>query len=189
VFNEELPKLESNGDKAFWGWSQTESYEAGSEPILTASGANMTLYALFGNKITLRYNYINSEGKDRGVYKEIAVMGDDDAPSDLGRPVRPDYYFGGWYTDAACTTEFNADSAAAGSFTLYAKWTAATSTAPSDPSDGNQTETPVSASGGCGAITPFSSSGFGGGVGVIAICAALTLIALRRRKTLRATRK
>ena len=39
----------------------------------------------------------------------------------LGNPVRVDYEFDGWYTDAACTQKFTADTVTE-DVRLYAKW-------------------------------------------------------------------
>lgn len=41
-------------------------------------------------------------------------------------PTRTGYTFGGWFKEAACTNEYNFDTAVSGDLTLYAKWTAAT---------------------------------------------------------------
>ena len=38
-------------------------------------------------------------------------------------PTRKGYIFGGWYTDAACTTQFNPNQVMVGTTTIYAKWT------------------------------------------------------------------
>ena len=39
-------------------------------------------------------------------------------------PTATGYTFGGWYTDAACTTSFNFSTEIASDLMLYAKWTA-----------------------------------------------------------------
>ncbi|MCL2676917.1 MAG: InlB B-repeat-containing protein [Streptococcaceae bacterium] len=46
-------------------------------------------------------------------------------------PTKPGYTFGGWYTDASCTTAYDFSTAVTGDITLYAKWTQDTTTPPS----------------------------------------------------------
>ncbi len=45
-----------------------------------------------------------------------------------GDPKKAGYTFGGWYANAACTTEFNFNSAINANTTVYAKWNAAPTT-------------------------------------------------------------
>ncbi len=45
-----------------------------------------------------------------------------------GDPKKAGYTFGGWYTNAACTTEYDFGSAVNGNTTIYAKWNAAPTT-------------------------------------------------------------
>ena len=52
--------------------------------------------------------------------------------SPLPTPTWEGYTFGGWYTDEACTTEFNIETEVKADLPLYAKWTAIPS-APSVP--------------------------------------------------------
>ena len=42
-------------------------------------------------------------------------------------PTKSGYTFGGWYTDSACTTAYDFNSAVTADLTLYAKWTAVAS--------------------------------------------------------------
>ena len=51
-------------------------------------------------------------------------------------PTATGYTFGGWYTDAACTTAYNFTAAVTGDVTLYAKWTAVTYTVTFDANGG-----------------------------------------------------
>ncbi len=45
-----------------------------------------------------------------------------------GDPKKAGFTFGGWYANAACTTEFNFESGITGDTTIYAKWNAAPTT-------------------------------------------------------------
>lgn len=49
-------------------------------------------------------------------------------------PTASGYTFGGWYADSACTKAYSFDTAVTANITLYAKWTAVTTPAPSTPS-------------------------------------------------------
>ena len=49
-------------------------------------------------------------------------------------PTESGFTFGGWYTEAACTTEFDFSTAVTGDIILYAKWTEE-STTPGDPGE------------------------------------------------------
>ena len=44
-------------------------------------------------------------------------------------PTETGYTFGGWYTDSACTNKYNFSTAVTANITLYAKWTAISTTA------------------------------------------------------------
>ena len=54
-------------------------------------------------------------------------------------PTASGYTFGGWYTDSACTKAYSFDTAVTANITLYAKWTAVTTPAPSTPAPTNTT--------------------------------------------------
>ena len=47
-------------------------------------------------------------------------------------PTKTGYTFGGWYKDSACTKAYDFNSVVTDNITLYAKWTANPTTAPSD---------------------------------------------------------
>ena len=49
-------------------------------------------------------------------------------------PTKSGYTFGGWYTNSACTTAYDFNTAVTADITLYAKWTAVSTTpAPTTP--------------------------------------------------------
>ena len=54
-------------------------------------------------------------------------------------PTATGYTFGGWYTDAACTTAYDFNAIITGNVTLYAKWTAITYTVTFDANGGSGT--------------------------------------------------
>ena len=72
-------------------------------------------------------------------------------------PTKEGYTFGGWFTDAECTQEYDFDTAVTGNVTVYAKWTQAETPAPVDDS-------------GCG--------GCGSSVGAASVLAGVAVLAL-----------
>jgi pilin isopeptide linkage protein/uncharacterized repeat protein (TIGR02543 family) len=54
--------------------------------------------------------------------QEVVVLGTAHTPVLLGETQDVHYSFAGWYTDAACTTEYTGTNAITGSMTLYGKW-------------------------------------------------------------------
>ena len=69
---------------------------------------------------------------ESNTYKTVAAGGTVTAPAD---PVVENHTFGGWYTDAACTTAYDFSSAVTGNMSLYAKLTANGSGGDSDDPD------------------------------------------------------
>lgn len=69
-------------------------------------------------------------------------------------PTKEGYTFGGWFTDAECTQEYDFDTAVTGNVTVYAKWT--------------QAETPA----------PVDDSGCGSSVGAVSVLAGVAVLAL-----------
>ena len=69
-------------------------------------------------------------------------------------PTKEGYTFGGWFTDAECTQEYDFDTAVTGNVTVYAKWT--------------QAETPA----------PVDDSGCGSSVGAASVLAGVAVLAL-----------
>ncbi len=102
-------------DASFLGWAKSETISDKSELLTMGDGTDAELYAIFGCRITLDWNYEN-----KGVYREYKELSGAAMPR-LGNPVRVDYEFDGWYTDAACTQKFTADTVTE-DVRLYAKW-------------------------------------------------------------------
>ncbi len=84
--------------------------------------------AAAGTYSNLAYKFKIEEGGTKTEYSPAARITDSDGTYPvLPVPSRVGYDFGGWYTDAACTTKVTADTNFAGSM-LYAKWTLKTFT-------------------------------------------------------------
>ncbi|MGN0813721.1 MAG: InlB B-repeat-containing protein, partial [Candidatus Coproplasma sp.] len=65
--------------------------------------------------------HFNLNGHGAAIADAQTVDGKVTKPTD---PTDNDYDFGGWYTDAACTTAFDFNTALTAETTIYAKWTA-----------------------------------------------------------------
>ena len=120
-----LPEAEAPEGMSFYGWTTDETLTADSVVTTRAYGSNVTLYAVFGYEVTFDYNYKTSEGADRGEFASFTVLKGGNVAADLavyGDPFRLGCIFDGWYTDKACTQEFDASKAVDSNITVYAKW-------------------------------------------------------------------
>ena len=87
-------------------------------------------YVAGGHWITFESNitYNGNTDPTRATFTAPRFVADGAYASPVDDPVREGYTFGGWYTDANCTTKFNFrnesnPTAVNGNITLYAKWT------------------------------------------------------------------
>ena len=87
----------------------------------TAVTANITVYAKWTeSEATQNYTVVfNTNGGSNVVSQTIAEGQKATRP---GTPIKSGYSFAGWYTDAACTNEFNFNTPITASITLFAKW-------------------------------------------------------------------
>ena len=116
----------------FLGWFADDvQYTSGiwqgtSDVTLVAAWVANTYALTFGNakvtgvSVTLNYNYT-------GATDEVIELGCGETLSYPPIPRRSGYAFAGWYTDAACTTQYSFSGTITSDITLYAKWTAMTS--------------------------------------------------------------
>lgn len=158
---EALPELE---DSHFLGWAKTETVEDKSQLVTVCDGTDCNLYAIFGCNIVLDWNYDN-----KGVYREYTELEGAEMPR-LGNPVRIDYEFGGWYTDAACTQEFTGTTVT-GDIRLYAKWISENAEIPPDNSQSSDE------GGGCGSSVVWVVL-----PALIALSGAITFFGLGKKK-------
>lgn len=161
LMNDVLPAAEKEG-YAFWGWATSAAPSADAEAIVYAPSSSGTLYAIYGFKVELMYNY---EGKD--VYRTL-VAREGLSCGTLPSPIRTGYDFGGWYLDAACTQAYDTASQVKGSVRLYAKWT----------KEGGQNSSTPAPSSGCGSFM----AGQGITIGALLVCAAVLTLSVKRRK-------
>lgn len=161
LMNDVLPAAEKEG-YAFWGWATSAAPSADAEAIVYAPSSSGTLYAIYGFKVELMYNY---EGKD--VYRTLVARAGFSCGT-LPSPIRTGYGFGGWYLDAACTQAYDTASQVKGSVRLYAKWT----------KEGGQNSSTPAPSSGCGSFM----AGQGITIGALLVCAAVLTLSVKRRK-------
>lgn len=163
LVNETLPEPEKEG-YAFWGWSVDEEPAENAEAILYAPQNSCTLYAIYGYRVELMYNYDN-----RDVWRTLVVRENQKAGT-LPEPIRVGYKFGGWFEDQECTEAYDKDAVVNGPVRLYAKWTEENAVSGTDDEE--------SSGKGCGSLL------FGSGMGTAAllVCAAYLTVTARKRK-------
>ena len=135
VFGRDLPTLADTATDVFLGWSLTEEYDSNAGVTTLAQGVNSTLYAVYGKQVVFNLNYDRTNGTPAGEFNVIKVAAGEIVEEQVaiyGNPFRVGYRFGGWYTDEACTTEFDSSKAITENQTVYAKWI---STSPEKPKD------------------------------------------------------
>jgi len=83
---------------------------------------------------TMPAKAVSAEAQFETITFTVCIDKQDDSPTtnivvDYGEtvpaqtePTREGYIFGGWYTDAECTAEYDFDTPVTSDFTLYAKW-------------------------------------------------------------------
>ena len=102
---------------SFQGWCTTaectEEFQFDTTPIT----GNTTVYAMWVKKPIVSFN-TNGHGA-APASQTVELNGKAVKPAD---PTAEGYVFRGWYTTAACTTEFDFNTPIAADTTLYAKW-------------------------------------------------------------------
>lgn len=189
AYSSVLPEPVSSDGSAFLGWTPDETYTEDSELIHNALGVNTTLYAVFGLQVTFDYNYLRSDGTERGAFMTVRVDSGETVRADVesygGDPIRIGYTFGGWFTDKECTAPFDLDTPVTESFTVYAKWTAEDGQT-EDPGtetpgeDNGNTGTPPERKEGCGCGSDLGGLGLGSAALAVTLTAAAAVL-LRRR--------
>ena len=122
----QLPATPQNGDKVFGGWYTDAQCTTPWTVPQTLTG-NITVYAKWTEpSVTTGYNVVFDAQNGTS---PIIVPFD----SNFQLPATPqngDKVFGGWYTDAQCTTPWTVPATLTGNIVVYAKWT--------EPSGGGQ---------------------------------------------------
>lgn len=101
----------------FKGWYISDDYIGEPFDFTTAITENTTLHAKWAKTWTVTFN---SNGHGAAPAVQTVEEGENAVkPAD---PTAEGYSFQGWYTTAACTTEFDFNTPIAADTTLYAKW-------------------------------------------------------------------
>ncbi len=122
----QLPATPQNGNKVFGGW-YTDAQCTTPWTVPQTLTVNITVYAKWTEpSVTTGYNVVFDAQNGTS---PIIVPFD----SNFQLPATPqngDKVFGGWYTDAQCTTPWTVPETLTGNIVVYAKWT--------EPSGGGQ---------------------------------------------------
>ena len=122
----QLPATPQNGNKVFGGWYTDAQCTTPWTVPQTLTG-NITVYAKWTEpSVTTGYNVVFDA--QNGTSPIIVPF---DSSFQLpATPQNGDKVFGGWYTDAQCTTPWTVPETLTGNIVVYAKWT--------EPSGGSQ---------------------------------------------------
>ena len=110
------PTDPTDGDYSFQGWYTTAECSTTFDFSTPITG-DTTVYAKWVKKPIVSFNR-NGHGT-APASQTVELNGKATKPSD---PTAEGYVFRGWYTTAACTTEFDFNTPIAADTTLYAKW-------------------------------------------------------------------
>lgn len=124
-YETDLPKLSNLNGRTFLGWTEDENYSLDSIITTKAYGKNVTLYAAYGCEVVFDYNYLKSNGEQKGIYTSFKTLSGGSISNEIanyGDPFRLGYEFGGWYLDEACTQGFDPECLITENVKVYAKW-------------------------------------------------------------------
>ena len=119
-----MPEAPTYGTYLFAGWYEDAEF-ATAYNFATPVTADITLYAKWVEAVNVTLN-LNYEGAPEAtVYKAPYGQAIAENNENLVPAARELYVFGGWYTEAACTTAYNYETVLTADVALYAKWTEA----------------------------------------------------------------
>ncbi|WP_072683916.1 InlB B-repeat-containing protein [Holdemania sp. Marseille-P2844] len=126
----------------FGGW-YTEAGCTTEYDFTTAVTESLTLYAKWTlNTYTVTFDSQGGSKVDSQTVSHGGTVTEPTAPTYEG------YTFGGWYTEAGCTTEYDFTTTVTESLTLYAKWTLNTYTVTFDSQGGSKVDSQTVSHGG-----------------------------------------
>ena len=109
------PATPTTSGFVFDGWYTNQACTTAFD-FSTPITANGTLYAKWVQAMTVTFNL---NGKGTNFTQEVVSGGKASVPSN---PTAAGYIFAGWYTDQACTTEYDFNTTITAVKTIYAKW-------------------------------------------------------------------
>ena len=116
------PTAPSASGYTFGGW-YTNAACTSAFSFSTAINANTTLYAKWTENPVYYTVSFNMNGHGSAISSQSVLKGS--TATQPTAPTASGYTFGGWYTNAACTSAFSFSTAINANTTLYAKWTEA----------------------------------------------------------------
>ena len=135
----------------FDGWYKdaglTETFDFATETI----NADTTIYAKWTQNAPTTYT-VTFNANGHGTAPASITVNKGAVATKPADPTDADYDFGGWYTEAECTNEFDFSQAVNDNIILYAKWTEKTPPAPT------QYTLTATVDGGHGSVTPTSKT-------------------------------
>ena len=114
----------------------TGGYQAGKETSstvpndFTTSTGKLQIDVLFKETAPATTHTVTFDANGHGTAPAAQTVNSGETATEPTAPTESGWTFGGWYTEAACTTAFDFSTAITGDITLYAKWTEESVTPP-----------------------------------------------------------
>ena len=100
----------------FAGWYQMVGYSMQEYDFSAPVTADLVLFAMWKHTVSF-------DVQGHGTAPESQTVNDGETATEPTAPTAEGWTFGGWYTDAACTAEYDFTTPVTVNLTLYAKWT------------------------------------------------------------------
>lgn len=100
----------------FAGWYQMVGYSMQEYDFSAPVTADLVLFAMWKHTVSF-------DVQGHGTAPESQTVNDGETATEPTAPTAEGWTFGGWYTDAACTAEYDFATPVTVNLTLYAKWT------------------------------------------------------------------
>lgn len=100
----------------FAGWFQMVGYSMQEYDFSAPVTADLVLFAMWKHTVSF-------DVQGHGTAPESQTVNDGETATEPTAPTAEGWTFGGWYTDAACTAEYDFATPVTVNLTLYAKWT------------------------------------------------------------------
>ena len=135
----------------FDGWYKDAGLTKPFDFVNETINADTTLYAKWTQNAPTTYT-VTFNANGHGTAPASITVNKGAVATKPADPTDADYDFGGWYTEAECTNEFDFSQAVNDNIILYAKWTEKTPPAPT------QYTLTASVDGGHGSVTPTNAT-------------------------------
>lgn len=106
----------------FNGWYADATFSVAFD-FDAAITADVTVYAKWKDETPTPVTYtVTFDANGHGTAPTAQIVNSGEMATEPAAPTESGWTFGGWYTEAACTTKFDFSTAITGDITLYAKW-------------------------------------------------------------------